>query len=75
MTREEFIERLSSQSEDIANVLREFAYTGDKEDIARVLIEYDWTLYRADNKCDEYLEYLLDSLRDWWDLNEDNPRL
>lgn len=68
MSREELVKAIAEKKEDIANILRKLAYTGDKEDIARVLIEYDYALWQAEKERECYIEGVLDNLREWWDL-------
>ena len=66
MQREEFLKALTEKQEDIANILRKFAYTGDKEDITRVLIEYDYALWQAEKERECYLDSVIESLEEWW---------
>lgn len=66
MSREELLKALTEKQEDIANILREFVYTGDKEDIARVLIEYDYALWQAEKERECYLDSVVESLRGYW---------
>lgn len=66
MSREELLKALTEKQEDIANILREFVYTGDKEDITRVLIEYDYALWQAEKERESYLDDVVESLKEWW---------
>ena len=72
MTREELVKELEKGERDVFGVLREFVYTcNNREDIARLLLEYDYALYCAKDRGDDYLDDVISELKDSWELEEE----
>lgn len=72
MTREELVKELVKGEKDVCGLLRRFVYMCDsKEDIIRLLIEYDYALYCAKERGEDYLDDVISELKDCWELEEE----
>ena len=71
MSREEFLGHLKKKDMEFGCLYWEFARTGNREDIGRVLIELDYALYKAEDRREDCLDTVIESLAEAWDLTEE----
>lgn len=71
MSREEFVKHLEKKDMEFGNLWSSFAYSATREELARVLIELDYALYKAEDRREDYLEGVIEELKQNWYMEEE----